>query len=328
MTILVTGGAGYVGSHAVAALTERGHDVVVVDNLSFGHREFAGSSRLEVLDLVDRSKLLSLFRDVRPNAVMHFAALALVGESVTDPSKYYFNNVGGMLNLLEGMRENNVPYLVFSSTCATYGIPSTIPITESCPQNPVNPYGRTKLMAEQICRDFDRAYGIRTVFLRYFNAAGAHPDGHIGEDHTPETHLIPLVLDVALGRRKSIHVFGTDYPTPDGTCIRDYIHVGDLAEAHVAALDYLLRGGTTEGFNLGNGNGYSVNDIIRRAEALTERTIAVVPSPRREGDPPVLIADSTRAKTVLNWSPRFPDLDRIIGSAWQWHRKRFTIERG
>lgn len=323
MTLLITGGAGYVGSHAVAALAGQGHDVVVVDNLSFGHREFVGAARLEIIDLADKEGLMSLFKSVRPDAVMHFAALAYVGESVIHPSKYYYNNVGGTLNLLDCMRECGVPHLVFSSTCATYGVPASLPITESLPQHPVNPYGRGKLMVEQICRDFDRAYGIRTVFLRYFNAAGAHPDGWIGEDHNPETHLIPLALDVALGRRASIEVYGTDYPTPDGTCIRDYIHVCDLADAHVAAMEYLTRGGTTDGFNLGNEKGYSVYEMIRHAEAVTGRTINVVISPRREGDPPVLVADATRAKTVLNWSPRFADLDTIIGSAWNWHQKRF-----
>jgi UDP-glucose-4-epimerase GalE len=324
MTLLITGGAGYVGSHAVAALAGQGHDVVVVDNLSFGHREFVGAARLEVIDLADKEGLLSLFKSVRPDAVMHFAALAYVGESVIHPSKYYHNNVGGTLNLLDCMRECGVPHLVFSSTCATYGVPASIPITESFPQHPVNPYGRGKLMVEQICRDFDRAYGIRTVFLRYFNAAGAHPDGTIGEDHTPETHLIPLALDVALGRRASIEIYGADYSTPDGTCIRDYIHVCDLADAHVAAMEYLIRGGLSDGFNLGNEKGYSVREIIRHAEAVTGRTIRVIISPRREGDPPVLIADATRAKTVLNWSPRFTDLDTIIGSAWNWHQKRFS----
>jgi UDP-glucose-4-epimerase GalE len=323
MTLLITGGAGYVGSHAVAALAGQGHDVVVVDNLSFGHREFVGAARLEVIDLADKEGLLSLFKSVRPDAVMHFAALAYVGESVIHPSKYYHNNVGGSLNLLDCMRECGVPHLVFSSTCATYGVPASIPIKESFPQHPVNPYGRGKLMVEQICRDFDRAYGIRTVFLRYFNAAGAHPDGTIGEDHTPETHLIPLALDVALGRRVSIEIYGADYPTPDGTCIRDYIHVCDLADAHVAAMEYLIRGGSSDGFNLGNEKGYSVREIIRHVETVTGRTINVIMSPRREGDPPVLIADATRAKTVLNWSPRFTDLDTIIGSAWNWHQKRF-----
>ncbi len=260
-TILITGGAGYIGSHACLALKHRGYNVIILDNLVYGHRDLVEKVlqvELVVGDTNDRALLDRLFQTYNIGAVMHFAAYAYVGESVTEPAKYYRNNVTGTLTLLEAMLAASVKNFVFSSTCATYGVPETVPIPEEHPQNPINPYGGTKLMVEKILADFDRAYNLKSVFFRYFNAAGADPSGLLGEDHTPETHLIPLVLFTALGKRKSISIFGTDYPTPDGTCIRDYIHVTDLANAHLLGLEYLLKGGDTEVFNLGNGSGFSV----------------------------------------------------------------------
>jgi UDP-glucose 4-epimerase len=253
---------------------------------------------------------------------MHFSAYAYVGESVTDPAKYYRNNVVGTLTLLEAMLAASVNKFVFSSTCATYGVPQIIPIPENHPQNPINPYGATKLMVERILSDFDTAYGLKSVIFRYFNAAGADPNGKLGEDHNPETHLIPLVLQTALGKRESISVFGTDYPTADGTCIRDYIHVNDLADAHVLGLEYLLRGGDSEVFNLGNGNGFSVKEVIETAKSITGRDIKVVECDRRPGDPPVLIGSSDKARKILNWQPQYSSLKEIITHAWQWHQQR------
>lgn len=322
-TILVTGGAGYIGSHAVRQLKKAGFKTVILDNLVFGHREFVEPDELITGDLSDKNLLNKIFSENRFDVVMHFAAYAYVGESVENPSKYYNNNVGGTLSLLDTMVAHNVKKFVFSSTCATYGEPVALPITEAHPQSPVNPYGQTKLIVEKILRDFDTAYGLKSVCLRYFNAAGADPDGGIGEDHTPETHLIPLVLDAAAGIRPAITVFGYDYPTEDGTCIRDYIHVTDLADAHILALKYLSDKQQSDFFNLGNGTGFSVNEVITTAEKVTGKTVPVIRGQRRAGDPAVLIGSSEKARSLLGWQPRFNDLDRIISTAWKWHQSRF-----
>lgn len=324
-TILVTGGAGYIGSHAVSALLQAGYEVLILDNLVYGHRDLVEKVlqvELVVGDTSDRALLDQLFQSRDIAAVMHFSAYAYVGESVTDPAKYYRNNVVGTLTLLEAMLAASVNKFVFSSTCATYGVPQIIPIPENHPQNPINPYGATKLMVERILSDFDTAYGLKSVIFRYFNAAGADPNGKLGEDHNPETHLIPLVLQTALGKRESISVFGTDYPTADGTCIRDYIHVNDLADAHVLGLEYLLRGGDSEVFNLGNGNGFSVKEVIETAKSITGRDLKVVKCDRRPGDPPVLIGSSDQARKILNWQPQYSSLKEIITHAWQWHQQR------
>ena len=323
--ILVTGGAGYIGSHAVLALKNAGYDVLILDNLVYGHQEIVDrvlQVELVVGDTCDRELLDQIFAKYNITAVMHFAAYAYVGESVTAPAKYYHNNVVGTLTLLEAMLAANVKKFVFSSTCATYGIPHKIPLTEDHPQNPINPYGQTKLMVEKMLRDFDAAYDFKSVSFRYFNAAGADPSGLLGEDHNPETHLIPLVLQTALGQRDSISIFGKDYETPDGTCIRDYIHVNDLASAHILGLEYLLKGGQTEFLNLGSEGGFSVKEVIEKAKTITEKPIKVVECDRRPGDPPVLVGSSAKAKTVLGWSPKYTDLNDIIAHAWQWHQKR------
>lgn len=324
-TVLVTGGAGYIGSHAVLALKEAGYEVVVLDNLVYGHRQIAEEVlkvELVVGDTCDRALLDQLFASREIVAVMHFAAYAYVGESVTDPAKYYHNNFVGTLTLLEAMLAASIKTFVFSSTCATYGVPNEVPIPENHPQNPINPYGATKLMVERVLQDFDQAYGFKSVCFRYFNAAGADPEGRLGEDHNPETHLIPLVLLTALGQRQSVSVFGTDYPTPDGTCIRDYIHVTDLAQAHILGLDYLLKGGDTTVFNLGNGNGFSVKEVIETARQVTGKEILAVECDRRPGDPPALVGSSDRARTILGWNPQYADLNAILTHAWNWHQKR------
>ncbi|MBI4782360.1 MAG: UDP-glucose 4-epimerase GalE [Oscillatoriophycideae cyanobacterium NC_groundwater_1537_Pr4_S-0.65um_50_18] len=325
--ILVTGGAGYIGSHAVLALQQAGFNVVVLDNLVYGHRELveALGAKLIVGDTSDRPLLDDIFSKFNVAAVMHFAAYAYVGESVSDPAKYYRNNVQGTLTLLESMINAGVKQFVFSSTCATYGVPKTVPIPEEHPQNPINPYGASKLMVERILSDFDAAYGLKSVCFRYFNAAGADPEGRLGEDHNPETHLIPLVLLAALGKRDSVSVFGTDYPTPDGTCIRDYIHVTDLANAHVLGLQYLLNGGKSSTFNLGNGNGFSVREIIAAARQVTGREIQVVESDRRAGDPPSLVGSSDQARKILGWQPQYADLHQILTHAWNWHLSRHQL---
>lgn len=323
--ILVTGGAGYIGSHAVLALKQAGYQVLILDNLVYGHQDIVEQVLqvpLVVGSTCDRPLLDRLFSSHNIAAVMHFAAYAYVGESVTKPAKYYHNNVVGTLTLLEAMVAANVKKFVFSSTCATYGIPEKIPITEDHPQSPINPYGATKLMVERMLQDFEPAYSLKSVSFRYFNAAGADPNGQLGEDHNPETHLIPLVLQTALGKRDSIGIFGTDYDTPDGTCIRDYIHVNDLAFAHILGLEYLLNGGNTDFFNLGNGGGFSVKEVIAQAEKITGKKIKVVASDRRPGDPPVLVGSSDKAKRILGWSPQYSDLSDIIAHAWQWHQKR------
>jgi UDP-glucose 4-epimerase len=323
--ILVTGGAGYIGSHAVLALQQAGYGVVVLDNLVYGHQDLVEEvlkTELIVGDTSDRSLLDQIFATRDIAAVMHFAAYAYVGESVTDPAKYYHNNVVGTLTLLEAMLAATVKTFVFSSTCATYGLPQVVPIAENHPQHPINPYGTSKLMVERMLADFSTAYDFKSVYFRYFNAAGADPEGRLGEDHNPETHLIPLVLQTALGKRESIAVFGTDYPTPDGTCIRDYIHVADLADAHLLGLEYLLQGGDTDMFNLGNGNGFSVKQVIAAAQQVTGREIQVIERDRRPGDPPALVGSSDIVRTILGWQPQYSDLNQILIHAWNWHQKR------
>lgn len=319
MRILVTGGAGYIGSHAVRFFIEQGHEVWVYDNLSFGHRESVPSDRLIVADLAERERLTSVLREKHIEAVVHFAAFAYVGESVEQPFKYYRNNVANTLILLEAMQATGVSKIVFSSTCATYGVPEIIPITEATPQQPINPYGRTKLIVEGMLADAARAHGLGYAALRYFNASGAHPSGEIGEDHTPESHLIPLILQTIMGQRDAIHVFGTDYPTPDGTCVRDYIHVNDLAHAHLRALEQLQPGSGLQ-LNLGTGRGYSVREVIDVCSEVTGCPVNVIEGPRRAGDPPALVAAATKAKEVLDWVPHYTDLHDIVETAWRWHR--------
>jgi UDP-glucose 4-epimerase len=324
-TILVTGGAGYIGSHAVLALKQAGYKVVIFDNLEYGHQELVKSVldvELVVGDTRDRAALDQVFATHKIDAVMHFAAYIAVGESVEKPGMYYENNVMGTLNLIEAMRAADIHKLVFSSTCAVYGIPETTPIVEDCPFAPISPYATSKLMVENILSDFDTAHNFKSVRFRYFNASGADPSGRLGEDHTPETHLVPLVLFAAMGKREHISVYGTDYPTPDGTCIRDYIHVQDLATAHVLGLGYLLKGGDSQVFNLGNGNGYSVKEVIETAKKVTGKEIKVVYGDRRAGDPSILVGSSDRVRKVLGWNPEFPKLEDIISHAWQWHQKR------
>ena len=323
--VLVTGGAGYIGSHVVKALQQEGYGVIVLDNLVYGHRDIVEDvlqAELVVGDICDRTLLDQLFANHSITAVMHFAAYAYVGESVRDPGKYYRNNVAGAVNLLDAMVAANVKKLVFSSTCAVYGVTETVPITETLPQRPINPYGASKLMVEQILSDYDAAYGLKSVCFRYFNAAGADPDGQLGEDHTPETHLIPLVLQTALGQRDSIAILGTDYPTPDGSCVRDYIHVSDLAQAHLLGLGHLLAGKQSEAFNLGNGNGFSVRQVIDTVKQVTGKSIKVIEAERRPGDPPILVGSCEKAKELLGWVPQFSELNDIMAHAWKWHQRR------
>lgn len=319
--ILVTGGAGYIGSHAVLALQKKGYEVVILDNLVNGHRYIAEQLGVKLIvgDISDRLLLERVFAEHNFTAVMHFAAYAYVGESVANPAKYYRNNVLGSLVLLETMLAAKLDKLVFSSTCATYGVPHQIPISETHIQQPINPYGISKLTVEKILQDFDRAYGLKSVIFRYFNAAGADPSGLIGEEHEPETHLIPLVLLTALGRRESVKIFGTDYPTLDGTCIRDYIHVSDIAQAHVLGLEYLLQQEKSDIFNLGNGDGFSVKQVIKTAEKITGKTIPAIECPRRPGDPAILVGSSEKAHKILGWQPHHTSLEQLIAHAWQWH---------
>jgi len=324
-TILVTGGAGYIGSHAVYTLQKSGYEVLVLDNLSYGHPELIQDQfnvELIVGDTNDRPLLDKIFGSRNIAAVMHFAAFIAVGESVTNPANYYRNNVVGTLTLLEAMVAAKIDKFVFSSTCAIYGEPQEIPMTETHPQNPLSPYATSKWMVEQLLSDFDRAYGLKSVIFRYFNASGAHPEGILGEDHSPETHLIPLALLTALQHRQSLFIFGTDYPTPDGTALRDYIHVCDLADAHERGLHYLLTGGESAKFNLGKGNGYSVREVIETARQVTGLDIPVEERDRREGDAPILIGSSAKAKEILGWEPQYADLKTIVVHAWQWHQKR------
>ena len=321
MNILVTGGAGYIGSHTVKALLAQGHNVVVIDNLSRGHRAAVPEEiPFYVVDIHDIDRVQHIMEDMNIDAVMHFAAHSQVGESMENPTIYYDNNVVGSYSLLEAVRRAGVKYFVFSSTAAVYGEPEQTPITEDMPYHPTNVYGQTKLMIETMLAQFSRAYGLRYVALRYFNAAGADGSGTIGEDHTPETHLIPLILQTALGQRDSIKIFGTDYPTPDGTCIRDYIHVTDLAQAHILAMDYLMNGGESNIFNLGNGVGFTVKEVIDTAREVTGHPIPAKTTPRRAGDPAQLIASSEKARRVLGWHPEHADLREIIETAWNWHK--------
>jgi UDP-glucose 4-epimerase len=317
--ILVTGGAGYIGSHTVKQLLLRGHDVTVFDNLSAGHRSAVPADRLVVGDLRDVDQLDQLLVVRRIEAVIHFAAFALVGESVTNPAKYYTNNLVYTLNLIDRCRRTGVQKFVFSSTCATYGVPTRVPIDEAEKQQPINPYGNTKLAVERALADYAAAYPFGYCALRYFNAAGAAADASIGEDHDPETHLIPIVLQAALGKRPHVEVFGTDYPTPDGTCVRDYIHVDDLAAAHILALDK-LKPGSALAYNVGIGKGYSVKEVIETAKAATGRDIPVKYGPRRPGDPPVLVANADKVRRELGWEPRYAELRPIVETAWAWHK--------
>ncbi|PKM80615.1 MAG: UDP-glucose 4-epimerase GalE [Firmicutes bacterium HGW-Firmicutes-14] len=320
MSILITGGAGYIGSHTVKMLAARGYDVVVYDNLSKGHKEsVSGDVPFVEGDTGDKQKLAEVFRKYRTGAVIHFAAYSLVGESAVKPGMYYRNNVANTLSLLDAMLETGVSKIVFSSTAAVYGEPGEIPITEDSPREPTNVYGTSKLMVEKILESYDRAYGLRFMSLRYFNAAGADPSGFIGEDHDPETHLIPIVLQAALGQREHLQIYGTDYNTPDGTCIRDYIHVNDLADAHIRAVGALRDGAPSNMYNLGNGTGFSVKEVVNTAETVTGRNITAVEAGRREGDPAILVAGSEKIKRELGWEPDFQSLADIISSAWRWH---------
>lgn len=320
MSILVTGGAGYIGSHTVQALIEQGKQVVVIDNLSTGHQDSILDAEFIKCDIKDRDTLSGIFKKYKPEAVIHFAASSLVGESMHYPEKYYTNNVVGTLSLLETLIEHKVGKIVFSSTAATYGNPLQIPINESELTKPTNTYGETKLAIERMMHWFEVAYGIKYIALRYFNAAGAHPTHNIGEDHTPETHLIPIVLQVAMNQRPHISVYGNDYDTKDGTCIRDYIHVCDLADAHVKAVQYLINDNPSAILNLGNGEGYSVEEIVHAARKVTGHDIPAVIENRRAGDPAILIADATKARELLGWSPRWTNIEDIIASAWKWHK--------
>lgn len=320
--ILVTGGAGYIGSHACKALAQAGYNPVTFDNLVYGHAWAAKWGPLEEGDISDRPALDRVIQTYRPEAVMHFAAYTYVGESVENPAKYYRNNVAGSLSLLEAARDHGIKRFIFSSTCATYGVPQEIPIRENHVQAPINPYGASKLMIERMLQDFDVGYGMKSVILRYFNASGADPDGETGEDHDPETHLIPLVLDAAIGKRPAITIFGEDYDTPDGTCIRDYIHVTDLANAHVLALKRLEDGNDSAFYNLGNGAGYSVKEVIDTARRITGRPIPVQVGGRRAGDPARLIGDAEKATRELGWHQEMPQLEKIIETAWNWAKSR------
>ena len=319
--IMIVGGAGYIGSHVNKFLHGKGYETVVVDNLSRGNVEHVKWGIFRHGDIGDADFLRRIFSEYPVDAVMHFAAFAYVGESVAEPEIYYRNNVVNTLTLLGVMREKGVGRFIFSSTCSTYGVPLQIPVTEEHTQHPINPYGESKLMVEKILHDFGAAYGLKYTSLRYFNAAGADSDAEIGERHEPETHLIPLVLDAALGRRQDISIYGTDYETPDGTCIRDYIHVSDLAAAHVLALEYLSSGGDSDAFNLGNGRGFSVKEVIVTARKVTGRNIKVAECPRRAGDPPVLVGSSEKIHNCLKWRPVYNELEDIIETAWTWHRK-------
>jgi UDP-arabinose 4-epimerase len=317
--VLVTGGAGYIGSHACKALARDGYVPVAYDNLVYGHREAVRWGPLVEGDLADKASLIKTMRRYEAVAVMHFAAFAYVGESVRKPQVYFRNNVANTLTLLDAMLEVGLRHIVFSSTCATYGVPERVPIVEETPQRPVNPYGESKLMVERMLHWCGEAYGIDWVSLRYFNAAGADPDGDIGEAHEPETHLVPLVLDAARGHRAQIDIYGTDYPTADGTAIRDYIHVQDLAQAHLQALRHIEDGGRSMALNLGTGTGHSVREVVAAAERITGRPVPSRECDRRAGDPPVLVADPTRARDVLGWRPGLSDLDSILRTAWAWH---------
>ena len=320
--ILVCGGAGYIGSHINKQLNKEGYETVVFDNLVYGHKEAVKWGELVIGDLKNINEIEAVFDKYEIDAVFHFAAYAYVGESVIDPEKYYYNNVSNTLNLLNVMKNHGVNKIIFSSTCATYGEPERVPITEDMPQNPINPYGATKLMVERIFKDYNRAYNLQFVVLRYFNAAGADPDAEIGESHDPETHIIPLVLDAASGLRPDIKVFGTDYETEDGSCIRDYIHVYDLATAHLLALHHLEQGKTSDFFNLGNEKGTSVLEVVESVKRVTGRDFTVTLTDRRPGDPAKLVGASSKAKSILGWKPKYEDIDTIVAHAWKWHEKK------
>jgi len=322
MRILVTGGAGYIGSHTAKLLAAAGHEPVIFDDLSQGHEWAVKWGPLERESLSDPKRLAEVFARRKIDAVVHFAANALVGESMTNPAKYFQNNTVGSLNLLNAMREAGVGIIVFSSTCATYGDPIRVPIDETHPQSPVNPYGESKLMVEKILRWYGDSYGLRWMALRYFNAAGADPDGEIGEDHDPESHLIPLVIGAALGNRPPVKIFGTDYPTPDGTAVRDYVHVMDLADAHLRAIERLGAATSSQAINLGTGRGHSVKEVIDTVARVGGRGVPAIESPRRLGDPPELVAAPTRARDVLGWTCRYPDIETIVRHAWAWHEKQ------
>lgn len=320
MKVLVCGGAGYIGSHTVYELIERGHDAVVFDSLVKGHKAAVHkNAKLYIGDLRDKEAIDMVFKENKIDAVIDFAAFSLVGESCSEPLMYFDNNVYGTLRLLEAMNRADVKKIVFSSTAATYGEPKNVPIVESDPTEPINPYGETKLTVEKMLKWADKAYGIKYIALRYFNAAGAHISGEIGEDHSPESHLIPIILQAAAGVREYISIFGSDYPTEDGTCIRDYIHVTDLADAHIKALEKLNRDNTSATYNLGNGKGFSVKEIVEMAKQVTGKPIKVLTEGRRPGDPPILIASSQRAIDELGWQPRFNTPEQIIATAWKWH---------
>jgi UDP-arabinose 4-epimerase len=320
--ILVTGGAGYIGSHTCRALAAAGYTPVVLDNLSSGHRWAVKWGPLVVADIADHARVSQTIKEYGIQAVIHFAAHAYVGESVQQPRKYFNNNVTKTLALLDTLLEAGITKLVFSSSCATYGIPQELPITEDHPQQPINPYGASKLFVEKILHWYERAYGMRYMILRYFNAAGADPDGEIGEEHTPETHLVPLVIAAALGVNPAVEIFGTDYDTADGTAVRDYVHVCDLATAHIKALDRLLAGGAGASVNLGTGRGQSIRDVISAVEAVSHRLVPVIEGRRRSGDPPALIADPQIGQSLLGWRPLKSDLHTIVRTAWEWHQTR------
>lgn len=322
MKVLVTGGAGYIGSHVVRALIARGDDVLVMDNLSHGHREAVGEAQFVEIDLADTEGVYSEMSAFKPDGVMHFAAFIEVGESMKEPLKYYRNNVANALSLLGAMRRCGISTFIFSSSAAVYGIPAESPIRETCPIAPINPYGASKAFVERILGDLSVSSDFRYVALRYFNAAGADPSCEIGESHHPESHLIPLILAAASGERTGIRIFGTDYPTPDGTCIRDYVHVSDLADAHLLALDYLISGGLSEVFNCGYGNGYSVREVVDTVRLVTGKEFNVEEVDRRLGDPAELVAESGKLKRTLSWTPRYNDLTGIVETAWHWHLNR------
>jgi len=318
--VLVVGGAGYIGSYMCKYLSKKGYHPVVLDDFSRGHREAAKYGTLYEGSIQDQGVLEKIFSSYSICAVMHFAAYCYVGESVTQPNLYYQNNVSATLDLLGAMIKHNIDTFIFSSTCATYGNPLDIPITEDHPQNPINPYGRSKLMVEHILNDFSNAYGLTHTCLRYFNAAGADPDGELGEAHQPETHLIPLAIEAAMGKREALEVYGDDYPTPDGTCIRDYIHIDDLAQAHFLALEKMLNDHTSDVYNLGNGKGYSVKEVIDKTSEILNMPIQQKKGSRRQGDPAILVGASQKAVDQLGWKPVYHELDTIIETAWQWHK--------
>ena len=321
MNVLVVGGAGYIGSHCVRQLIAAGHRPVVLDNLAYGHRKaVAQEIPFYAANLGDTPTVLNILRQEKIELVMHFAAFCYVGESVTAPVKYYENNVVATLHLLDAMLQAGVKKFVFSSTCATFGVPERLPMTEDLPQAPINPYGQTKLDVENLLKALSTAHGLSFAAFRYFNAAGAAEDGTIGEDHNPETHLIPLAIQVATGKRANLQIFGTDYPTPDGTCLRDYVHVDDLSRAHIAVFDKLATPGARFFYNLGTGKPFSVREIIQAVEKITGKKVLVIESPRRAGDPPALFADSSKAQKELGWTPKYMDAESVIATAWKWHQ--------